>query len=301
MDSKAKVLKYDAIFLTAAAIWGFAFVAQRAGMKHVGPFTFIAVRFLLGSIFLVPLLFITGGAKINSQDPEPQPNHKFFLLGSGLAGLILFLAASFQQHGIVYTTAGKAGFITGLYVIIVPFLSLFWGQRTTSGTWVGAVLAVVGLYLLSITDNFVIDWGDLLVFFCAFFWAAHILIIGRLSSRFHPLRVAFFQFLVCSACAWVSAVLTEVVAVQKILSALIPILYAGIVSTGVAFTLQVVAQRYAHPAHAAIIMSLEAIFAVIGGYLLLGETISLRNLAGCAFMLTGMIISQLYARKNRVI
>jgi drug/metabolite transporter (DMT)-like permease len=297
MDSKAKVLKYDVIFLIAAAIWGFAFVAQRAGMKHVGPFTFIAVRFLLGSIFLVPLLFITGGDKINSQDPGPQPNHKFFLLGCGLAGLILFLAQSFQQYGIVYTTAGKAGFITGLYVIIVPFLSL-WGQRTTSGTWAGAVLAVVGLYLLSITGNFVIDRGDLLVFICAFFWAAHILVIGSLSWRFHPIRVAFFQFLVCSACAWVSAVLTEVIAVQKILSALVPILYAGIVSTGVAFTLQVVGQRYAHPAHASIIMSLEAIFAVIGGYLLLGETISLRNLAGCAFMLTGMIISQLYARKK---
>jgi drug/metabolite transporter (DMT)-like permease len=132
MDSKAKVLKYDAIFLIAAVIWGFAFVAQRAGMKHVGPFTFIAVRLLLGSIFLVPLLFITGGAKIDSQDPGPQPNHKFFLLGCGLAGLILFLAQSFQQFGIVYTTAGKAWFHHGLYAIIVPFFGLLWGQKTTS-------------------------------------------------------------------------------------------------------------------------------------------------------------------------
>lgn len=298
MDSKAKALKYDAIFLISAVIWGFAFVAQRVGMKYIGPFTFIAVRFLLGSIFLVPLLFITGSDKINSQDSGPQPNHKFILLGSGLAGLILFLAASFQQLGIVYTTAGKAGFITGLYVIIVPFLGLLWGQETTSGTWVGAVFAVVGLYLLSITGSFVIDRGDLLVFFCAFFWAAHILVIGRLSWRFHPIRVAFIQFLVCSACAWVAAVLTEVIAVQKILSALIPILYAGIVSTGVAFTLQVVAQRYTHPTHAAIMMSLESVFAVIGGYLLLGETMPLRNLTGCAFMLTGMIISQLYTRNK---
>jgi drug/metabolite transporter (DMT)-like permease len=298
MNSKAKVLKYDAVFLTAAAIWGFAFVAQRVGMKHVGPFTFIAVRFLLGSIFLVPLLFITHRHKINPEHSVPQPAHKSFLLGSGLAGLILFISASFQQHGIVYTTAGKAGFITGLYVIIVPFLGLLWGQRTGSGTWLGAVLAVLGLYLLTITGKFVIDRGDLLVFFCAFFWAAHILIIGRLSSRLHPMRVAFFQFLVCSACAWVAAVLTEEIAMQKILSALIPILYAGFVSTGVAFTLQVIAQRYAHPTHAAIMLSLEAVFAVIGGYLILGETMSLRNLAGCALMLAGMIISQLYAGKK---
>jgi drug/metabolite transporter (DMT)-like permease len=298
MNSKAKVLKYDAVFLTAAAIWGFAFVAQRVGMKHVGPFTFIAVRFLLGSIFLVPFLFITHRHKINSEHSRPQRAHKSFLLGSGLAGLILFISASFQQHGIVYTTAGKAGFITGLYVIIVPFLGLLWGQRTGSATWLGAVLAVLGLYLLSISGDFVIDRGDLLVFVCAFFWAAHILIIGRLSSRFHPISVAFFQFLVCSACAWVAAVLTEEIAMQKILSALIPILYAGFVSTGIAFTLQVIAQRYAHPTHAAIMLSLEAVFAVIGGYLILGETMSLRNLAGCALMLAGMIISQLYAGKK---
>jgi len=298
MSSKAQVLKYDAVFLTAAAIWGFAFVAQRVGMRHVGPFTFIAVRFLLGSVFLVPILVITSKAKFSPRDSAPQQDHKSFFLGSSAAGLILFLAASFQQHGLIYTTAGKAGFITGLYVVIVPIIGLRLGHKTGPGTWLGALLAVVGLYLLSIKDAFVIDTGDLYVFVSAFFWAVHVLIIARLSRRFHPIRIALFQFFVCSAVAWLAALATETIVIDKILAALIPILYAGIMSTGIAFTLQVIAQRHAHPTHASIVMSTEAVFAVLGGYLFLAETLPLRNLAGCALMLAGMIISQFNARKQ---
>jgi drug/metabolite transporter (DMT)-like permease len=134
MDSKAQVLKYDAVFLTAAAIWGFGFVAQRAGMQHVGPFTFIAVRFLMGGIFLVPILVITSKAKFSPTDSAPQPTRKSFYLGSAAAGLILFIASAFQQHGLIYTTAGKAGFITGLYVVIVPIIGLRLGHKTGPGT-----------------------------------------------------------------------------------------------------------------------------------------------------------------------
>lgn len=298
MDSKLQVLKYDAVFLTAAAIWGFAFVAQRVGMQHVGPFTFIAVRFLLGGIFLVPILLVTSCAKVNGRDSARQPAHKSFLLGSSAAGFILFLAASFQQHGLIYTTAGKAGFITGLYVVIVPVIGIRLGHKTGSGTWLGALLAVVGLYLLSIKGAFLIDTGDLYVFVSAFFWAFHVLIIARLAKRFHPVRIALFQFFVCSAAAWLAALITEKIVIDKILAALIPILYTGILSTGIAFTLQVIAQRHAHPTHASIVMSTEAVFAVLGGYLFLTETLPLRSLAGCALMLTGMIISQLNARKQ---
>ena len=297
MDSKAQALKYDAVFLTAAAIWGFAFVAQRVGMQHVGPFTFIAVRFLLGGVFLVPILVITSKAGISRKDSAPQPAHKSFYLGSSAAGLILFLAASFQQHGLIYTTAGKAGFITGLYVIIVPIIGIRLGHKTGPGTWLGALLAVVGLYLLSIRGVFVIDTGDLYVFVSAFFWAVHVLIIARLSKRFHPIRIALVQFFVCSAAAWLTALIIETIVIDKILAALIPLLYTGIMSTGIAFTLQVVAQRYVHPTHASIVMSTEAVFAVLGGYLFLAETMPLRNLAGCAIMLAAMIISQLTARK----
>lgn len=298
MGSKAQVLKYDAVFLTAAAIWGFAFVAQRVGMQHVGPFTFIAVRFLLGGVFLIPILILTSNTKFSRKDSAPQQAHKSFFLGSSAAGLILFLAASFQQHGLIYTTAGKAGFITGLYVVIVPIIGIRLGHKTSPGTWLGALLAVVGLYLLSIKGAFVIDTGDLYVFVGAFFWAVHVLIIARLSKRFHPIRIALFQFFVCSAAAWLAALITETIIIDKILAALIPILYAGIMSTGIAFTLQVVAQRHAHPTHASIVMSTEAVFAVLGGYLFLAETMPLRNLAGCALMLAGMIISQLNARKQ---
>ncbi|MFC1739023.1 DMT family transporter [Planctomycetota bacterium] len=298
MDSKIKVLKYDTVFLTAAVIWGFAFVAQRVGMRHVGPFTFMAVRFFLGSIFLVPLLFITGGKNINLKNSGDGPGHNFFLFGCSMAGLVLFLGAAFQQCGIVYTTAGKAGFITGLYVIIVPILGLLWGHRTGFGTWLGAILAAAGLYLLSITGKFAIGIGDLLVFFSAFFWAGHVLIIGRLSGRFEPIRIALFQYSVCCVLSLIMAIITEEIVVERILDALIPILYAGIMSTGIAFTLQVVAQRYAHPSHAAIMLSMEAVFAVVGGWLILGEIMSLRNLAGCGLMLCGMIISQLNSRKQ---
>jgi len=298
MSSKAQVLKYDVVFLTAAAIWGFAFVAQRVGMQHVGPFTFIALRFLLGGIFLVPILILTSNAKYSRKDSAPQKAHKSFFLGSSAAGLTLFLAASFQQHGLIYTTAGKAGFITGLYVVIVPIIGIRLGHKTGSGTWLGALLAVFGLYLLSIKDAFVINTGDLYVFVSAFLWAVHVLIIARLSKRFHPIHIALFQFFVCSAVAWLAAIITETIVIDKILDALIPILYAGIMSTGIAFTLQVVAQRHAHPAHASIVMSTEAVFAVLGGYLFLAETMPFRNLAGCALMLAGMIISQFNAPKQ---
>jgi len=295
VDSKLQTFKYDAVLLTAAAIWGFAFAAQRAGMRHVGPFTFIAVRFLLGGIFLVPILLVTsikGGAS------DDQPVHKSLLLGSLAAGLILFVAAAFQQHGLIYTSAGKAGFITGLYVVFVPIIGIRLGYKTGPRTWLGALLAVIGLYLLSIKGDFIIDTGDLYVFVSALLWAVHVLIIARLSKKFHPIRIALLQFFVCSATAWLAAIITETIIFDKILAALIPILYAGIMSTGIAFTLQVVAQRHAHPTHASILMSTEAVFAVLGGYLFLAETLPLRSIAGCALMLTGMIISQLNARKQ---
>lgn len=297
MDSKGTILKYDIIFLGAAAIWGFAFVAQRMGMRHIGPFTFIAVRFLLGSAFLLLLVFLSARGKRPFKNDAESRRTSFFL-ECGAAGVLLFFGAALQQHGLVYTTAGKAGFITGLYVIIVPMLGLLWGQRTGTGTWMGAVLAITGLYLLCIKGRFDIDKGDLLVFLGAFFWAGHVLLIGRISRRFEALKVALFQYIVCGVLSLILATAVETADFGQLSEALIPLLYAGIMSTGIAFTLQVVGQRYAHPTHASVLMSTEAVFAVVGGWLILGETMSVQNLAGCALMLGGMILSQIHARKK---
>ncbi|UCG39702.1 MAG: DMT family transporter [bacterium] len=287
-------LRADLLLTLTAAIWGFAFVAQRAGMEHIGPFLFNGVRFALGSLSLVPLILLGFGNGPGSGNWPARAGKWQGAAGSVLAGLILFTGASLQQVGIVTTTAGKAGFITGLYVILVPIVSLKWGPRTSAGTWVGASLATAGLYLLSVTGHFTMVKGDLLVLLSAFMWAAHVLWISWLSPRMNPLLLASAQFAVCSVLSLVVAFLHEPVALAPVLRAATPILYGGLGSVGVAYTLQVVAQRDANPAHASILLSMEGVFAVLGGWILLGETMGLRGLSGCALMLAGMIVSQIW-------
>ena len=291
---KGVTVKSDALLLTTAIIWGFAFVAQRVGMDYVGPFTFNGIRFAVGSLSLVPLVLISREQPASSRQILPNPGPKTIFFGGAALGLALFSGASLQQIGLVYTTAGKAGFITGLYVIIVPILGLFWKQQPKIGTWIGAILAAIGLYFLSVTEQFTIEMGDLLVLVGAFFWAAHVLIIGWLSPRINPIKLAFSQYLACSILSLITAYFVETITLTSILEAAIPILYGGLLSVGVAYTLQVIAQRDAHPAHAAILLSLEAVFAAFGGWLLLGEIISPRGLVGCGLMLVGMLLSQLW-------
>jgi drug/metabolite transporter (DMT)-like permease len=277
-------LRADLLLLLAAAIWGFAFVAQRLGMEFVGPLTFNATRFAIGAVVLVPLARARAAAAAPWRDDLPR----------GVAlGAVLFCGAYLQQRGLVTTTAGNAGFITGLYVILVPILGLALGQRARAATWFGAVLAVVGLYLLAVHDRFTVAAGDLLVLVGAFFWAVHVVLIGRFSPRTEPVRLAALQFAVCAVLSFGGALGFEEVAWAGIRGAAGPILYAGLLSTGIAYTLQVVAQRKAPPAHAAIILSLEAVFALLGGVVVLGESLGARGLAGCAVMLAGMIVSQL--------
>ncbi|MBW2518357.1 MAG: DMT family transporter [Deltaproteobacteria bacterium] len=291
---KAGTLKSDALLLTTAIIWGFAFVAQRVGMDYVGPFTFNGIRFAIGSLSLMPLVILSHDEPTSSRNMLPPAGLKTILLGGAALGLTLFSGASLQQIGLVYTTAGKAGFITGLYVIIVPILGLFWRQQPNIGTWIGAILAAIGLYFLSVTEQFTIASGDLLVLIGAFFWAAHVLIIGWLSPRINPIKLALSQYLACSILSLITAAVIEDVSMQSISQAAIPILYGGLLSVGIAYTLQVIAQRDAHPAHAAILLSMEAVFAAIGGWLILDEIISARGLFGCGLMLAGMLLSQLW-------
>ena len=273
-------------------LWGFAFVAQRSGMEFVGPFTFNAVRFTLGGISLIPLLLLNKRRKFINEPHLPLSSNKILLRGGIIAGIILFFGASLQQGGMVYTTAGKAGFITGLYIILVPILGIMFKQKTSSAIWLGALIASAGLYLLSVQENFSIGLGDLLVLASAFFWGLHVLVISRFSPKTDPIQLAFFQFMLCAFFSLIASLIIESTTLQNILDASVPILYAGVVSVGIAYTLQVVAQRDAHPSHAAIIMSLEAVFALIGGWIILDESIPLRGLIGCGLTLTGMIISQ---------
>lgn len=290
----AKPFKADLLLLLTAIIWGFAFVAQRVGMDHVGPFTFNGVRFALGSASLLPLIWLMQRQKNRAPAMMPQAGGMELLRGGLLAGLALFSGASLQQVGLVYTTAGNAGFITGLYVVIVPILGLIWRQRPALGTWLGAVLATIGLFLLSVTADFRIAYGDLLVLIGAFIWAGHVLLIGWLSPRMDALKLSAIQFAVCAALSLLTALAIETISLEGIIAAAVPILYGGLFSVGIAYTLQVVAQRDAHPAHTAIILSLEGVFAALGGWLLLGELLTPRGLLGCALMLGGMLLSELW-------
>jgi len=284
---KIKTLESDGLLLTTAAIWGFAFVAQRVGMQYIGPFMFNAVRFALGSLVLLPLAL----------RPSKQKTSPKITMRAGIAaGAAIFLGSSFQQIGMVYTTAGNGGFITGLYVVLVPFLGIFLHHKIGLNNWIGAVLAVMGLYFLTVTESFTVQKGDLFVLVSAFFWAIHVHVIGHFSPKIAAARLSLMQYAACSVLSFIVALFIEPVQMQHILDAGIPILYGGLMSVGIAYSLQVVAQKNAPPSHAAIILSLEAVFAVLGGILLLDETFSLRTALGCVLMLTGMLVSQLFQK-----
>ncbi len=305
---KRETLNADILLLLSAAIWGFAFVAQRAGMEHLGPFYFNGVRFALGGAVLLPLIVWrrrgmdwrlgTGDWRLGTGDWRLGTGDWRLLRDGSLAGAVLFGGASLQQWGIVTTSAGKAGFITGLYVILVPILGLFLGQPTRRSTWTGALLAVIGLYLLSVQEGLRMAGGDLLVLGGAVFWALHVQLIGRFVARQDPLALASTQFFTVSILSLLAGAFTETWSTPAVLDATWPILYAGLASTGIAYTLQVVAQRRAHPSHAAILLSLETVFALLGGWLLLSERFGARELTGCAIMLAGMLLSQLGGRRD---
>jgi drug/metabolite transporter (DMT)-like permease len=295
---KSKALGADALLLITSMIWGFAFVAQRVGMDFVGPFTYNGIRFALGSLSLIPVAWLTRHHYRESADGGGASSRRYLILSGGVAGLVLYAGASAQQMGLVYTTAGKAGFITGLYVVIVPILWLLLGKKSGGSTWLGAALAAGGLYLLSVTEQFTIEFGDLLVTIGAFFWATHVVLIANISRRVNPIQLSMVQFAFCSALSLITAMVTETIVFSSIIAGAVPILYGGLCSVGIAYTLQVVAQRNAHPAHAAILLSLEAVFAAFGGWLILNEVLSTRSQIGCTLMFVGMLTSQMRKRSR---
>lgn len=294
---KEKQFKSNSLLLLAAAIWGFAFVAQRIGSEYVGSFTFNGVRFILGSISLIPLL-IYFRKKPNNIEEEHANSWKT-AIGSGIiAGIVLFGGASLQQIGLVYTTAGKAAFITGLYIVLVPIFGIVLKHHIYKSTWLGVAFAIVGLYLLSVTEGFSIAKGDLFEIAGAVFWTIHILLIDNFTKKVNALKLSFVQFITCAVLSMSVALYFEEITIHGLQQALIPILYGGICSVGIAYTLQVIGQKNAKPSHAAIILSMEAVFASIGGVLILSENLGTRGYIGCAFMLLGMLLSQLGSIKK---
>ena len=281
------------MLLLTSFIWGTTFVAQMAGLDGLGPFTYASARYALGTLFLYGLWRYTQAAR------RKQAVRPGFKAGLG-AGVLLFIANSMQQCAMVYTTAGKTAFITALYIVLVPlFASLFSiGERVKLVNWLGAVLALVGLYLLSIRGAVTLNFGDVLVFISAFVWTAQILFISYYARDVDAIDLSLTQTALCLAGSLAAAFLVEEPAWAPVAAAWLPIAYAGILSTGVAYTLQIVGQKYAPPSDAALIMSFEAVFGAVSSALLLGEEMSLPQILGCLLMFAGILVTQLPALRS---
>lgn len=289
--------KGQVALLLAAIIWGSAFIFQKMGMDHIGPFTFGIFRFTLGSLAILPVIWIFG--KVSARKPletrtEITPwKDKTLIIGSLLCGAANFIAGSLQQIGIVYTTAGKAGFITSLDIVIVPIFMLFLRQKIARTTWLGIAIAMVGVWLLCMTEDFTVAKGDAYVMGCAVAYSFQILLIDHYAERVDVLKLSFMQFFIAGMLSIPAALLTETIIWEDIIACAGPILYVAFLEVSIAFTLQVVGQKYTSPAIAAIIMSLESVFAAVCGALFLQETMTGRELAGCIIMFTAFIISQI--------
>jgi drug/metabolite transporter (DMT)-like permease len=284
------------ILLLTSAIWGFSFVAQRNGMEYVGPFTFNGIRFALGAASLLPFYYYL---KRKKEVSETKISDKVLKKGMFL-GIVLFIAASLQQIGMIYTTAANGGFITSLYVVLVPFFLLLQKKKISKNVWIGAFIAVIGLYLLSVHGNLSINTGDSLVLISAVFWAIHVILIGRYASGADIVLLAIIQFTATALFSLTVAFIIEDIFIHTVLDAAVPIIYGGVFSVGIAYTLQIIAQKKVVAEQAAIILSFESAFAMLGGWLILSETLSVRSLIGAGFMLTGIIISQIRWKKKTI-
>lgn len=290
---KPNQLKSNILLLSASVIWGFAFVAQRHGMTFIGPLTFNGIRFILGAVTLIPVMkFLSPSFSFNTL------LNPVLLIHGAMAGVALLFASTFQQVGIIYTSAGNAGFITSLYIIFVPLFGLFLRKPSGKYVWAGVILATGGLYMLSFHEKMQMQMGDLLVLISALFWGMHLIVLSYIAPIHDFRAIAFIQFLFTGITSLSLALLFEEPEIQQIQQATLPVLYAGIASAGIGFTLQVAGQRHARADHAALILSLEALFAALGGYLLLSERMSFSAIIGCGLMLAGVTISQIRSTKK---
>lgn len=299
----SKKMRSNIMLLITAAIWGSAFVAQKSGMDYIGPFTYGGIRMFIGGLVLIPVILLMSKGKVNAENiskDEKTKQNRLLIIGGVCCGIVLFAASSLQQFGVSYTTAGKAGFITTLYVVLVPIFSLVIGKRVRPIMWLCVLMGAAGLYLLCMTDSsFKLQLGDMLVLLCAFGFTVHIMVVDYFAPRLDGVKLSCIQFLVSGALGMICMFIFEEPEPAAILDCWLPILYAGVLSSGVGYTLQVVAQKDAEPTIASLLMSLESVFAVIAGAIILHESMSGRELLGCVVIFAAVIIAQLPSKEER--
>lgn len=303
MGNETRQLRGGAMLMLTALIWGTAFVAQSVGMDYLGPCAFTATRNFIGCVALLPVIALASRLRSGAQPEEaaPAPGKKALFGWGAACGLLLGGATLLQQAGMQTASAGKAGFLTALYIVIVPVLGIFLGRRPGLKVWMGVVLALVGAYLLSVKGGAGIASGDLLVIASAVVFSLHILVIDSVPAGVDGVRLSCVQFLVAGAFALVLALFLETFTWRDILSAWVPLLYTGVVSSGVGYTLQILGQRTVNPTVACLILSLESVFAALAGWAILGQALSLRELFGCALVFVAVILAQLPRKKGRAI
>ena len=295
------VLRQSLLLLLTAAIWGVAFVAQSVGMDYVEPFTFNAVRSIIGGIVLLPCIALL--KKVNGEQDkaatEKKADQKTLILGGVICGILLCVASNLQQFGIQYTTVGKAGFITAMYIVLVPVLGIFLKKKAGIKIWCGVLLAVFGLYMLCMTDgSFSLQKGDFLTLLCAIAFSFHILAVDYFAPLVDGVKMSCIQFFTSGILSGICMFLFEEPKLEMILAAWLPILYAGALSCGVAYTLQIIGQKGMNPTVASLIMSMESVISVIAGWAILGQALSKRELLGCTLMFAAIILVQLPDRKK---
>lgn len=308
---REKIKRLTLLFI-AAIIWGVAFVAQSKGMDYVGGFTFNCLRSLLGGVVLIPVIFVLSNVRKKKQDMVSadgdsrecknrriiNSDRKKLVTGGVCCGILLCIASNLQQFGIKYTTVGKAGFITAMYIVIVPVLGIFIKKKAGKFVWTGVALAVAGLYLLCINEDFYIGKGDLLVLGCAVVFSLHILCVDYFSPLVDGVKLSCIQFFTCGILSGIPMLIFEDVSFKAIADCSVPILYAGIMSCGVAYTLQIIGQKNVNPTVASMVLSLESVVSVLAGWIILGQNMSGRELLGCIVMFGAIILAQLPDRKK---
>ena len=287
-------IKSSLILLLTATIWGVAFVAQSVGMEYIGPFTFNAIRCVLGGMVLIPVILVLKKKKETGAENQEKEDKKTLWMGGIACGVILCIASNLQQFGIMEASVGKSGFFTALYIVMIPVIGIFIGKRPGIKLWFCVALAVVGMYLLCMKDgSFTIERADIMLLLCALAFSFHILVVDYFSPKVDGVKMSCIQFFVCGVLSAVGMLFTETPDISNIQAAWLPLLYAGLLSCGVGYTLQIVGQKGINPVIASLIMSLESVISALAGWVILGQVLSPKEIIGCVLMFVAIIITQI--------